>query len=317
MASSGAGPGPDLLDPGGPVSDLLPVFIRDKLAAGHPLFSFEFFPPKTEQGEENLWRVLQELVELRPAYVSVTYGAGGSTRDKTVQLTHRIQQELGIDAMAHLTCVGSTKDEIADILDELREKGVKNVLALRGDPPKGQDRFVKTEGGFAYADELVAFLKDRYGDAMCIGAACYPEGHIEAGSPYHDLTNLKRKVDAGADFLVSQLFFDNRLYFDFVDRAHAAGVDVPMIPGIMPVQNVDQIKRFTAMCGASIPGDLLELLEKRREEPERVQELGVVHATIQALGLIQGGAPGIHFYTLNKSSATRDIVSAIRMNARV
>lgn len=293
------------------------MFIRDKLAAGHPLFSFEFFPPKTEKGEENLWGVLQEMVELRPAYVSVTYGAGGSTRAKTVELTHRIQQVLGLDAMAHLTCVGSTKQEIGEIMDDLRERGVTNVLALRGDPPKGQDRFVRTEGGFGYADELVEFLRDRYGDAMCIGAACYPEGHIEAGSPYQDLTNLKRKVDAGADFLVSQLFFDNRLYFDFVDRARAAGVDIPIIPGIMPIQNVEQIKRFTAMCGASIPPDLLEALERRADNPDRVQELGVVHATIQALGLIQGGAPGVHFYTLNKSTATRDIVSAIRMNARV
>ncbi|MEL6188180.1 MAG: methylenetetrahydrofolate reductase [NAD(P)H] [Myxococcota bacterium] len=293
------------------------MFIKEKLAGGHPTFSFEFFPPKTEKGEQNLWAVLEELVDLRPSYVSVTYGAGGSTRAKTVDLTQRIQTELGIDAMAHLTCVGATKDQIAEVMDDLRERGVKNVLALRGDPPKGQDRFQRTEGGFGYADELVGFLRDRYGDAICIGAACYPEKHVECGSQYQDLSNLKRKVDAGVDFLVSQLFFDNRLFFDFVDRAHAAGINVPIIPGIMPIQNFDQIKRFTAMCGASIPADLLGELEKRAETPERVQDLGVVHATIQALGLIQGGAPGVHFYTLNKSSATRDIVSTIRVNARV
>lgn len=293
------------------------MFIRDKLATGHPLFSFEFFPPKTEKGEQSLWSVLEEMVDLRPAYVSVTYGAGGSTRSKTVELTHRIQSQLGMDAMAHLTCVGSTRDEIGEVMDDLRERGVSNVLALRGDPPKGQDRFVRTEGGFGYADELVRFLKDRYDDQICIGAACYPEGHLEAGSAYADLTNLKRKVDAGVDFLVSQLFFDNRHYFDFVDRARAAGIHVPIIPGLMPIANVEQTKRFTAMCGASIPDELMAALDRRADSPERVQELGVVHATIQALGLIQGGAPGVHFYTLNKSSATRDIVSAIRMNARV
>lgn len=293
------------------------MFIKEKLAAGHPTFSFEFFPPKTEKGEQNLWSVLEELVDLRPSYVSVTYGAGGSTRAKTVDLTQRIQTDLGIDAMAHLTCVGATQTQIADVMDDLRERGVKNVLALRGDPPKGQERFERTEGGFGYADELIAFLRNRYGDAICIGAACYPEKHVECGSQYQDLANLKRKVDAGVDFLVSQLFFDNRVFFDFVDRARAAGIDVPIIPGLMPIQNVEQIKRFTAMCGASIPSDLLAELEKRSDAPERVQDLGVVHATIQALGLIQGGAPGVHFYTLNKSSATRDIVSTIRVNARV
>lgn len=293
------------------------MFIRDKLASGHPLFSFEFFPPKTDKGEDNLWKVLEELVELRPSYVSVTYGAGGSTRGKTIELTRRIQRTLRIDAVAHLTCVGSTQSEIAEVTDELREGGITNILALRGDPPKGEDRFTRTDGGFGYSNELVRFLKDRYGDNVCIGGACYPEMHLEAASPYEDLNNLKKKVEAGVDFLVTQLFFDNRLYFDFVDRARGAGIDVPIIPGIMPIQNFEQIKRFTAMCGASIPPELMKALEARADTPERVQELGVAHATIQALGLIQGGAPGIHFYTLNKSSATRDILGAIRVNARV
>ena len=293
------------------------MFIRDKLASGHPLFSFEFFPPKTEKGEANLWSALEELVELKPSYVSVTYGAGGSTREKTVELTQRIQSELAIDAMAHLTCVGSTQNEIAEVMDDLVERGVVNILALRGDPPKGEEHFRPTEGGFGYANELVEFLRTRYGDKVCIGGACYPEGHVETGSTYEDLNHLKKKVDAGVEFLITQLFFDNRFYFDFVDRARAAGIDVPIIPGIMPIQNFEQIKRFTAMCGAGIPPELMLALEKRADFPERIQELGVVHATIQALGLIQGGAPGLHFYTLNKSSATRDIVGAIRVNARV
>ncbi|MCK6545804.1 methylenetetrahydrofolate reductase [NAD(P)H] [Myxococcota bacterium] len=289
--------------------------ISDRLKTGFPSFSFEFFPPKTSEGEAKLWAAIQELRPLAPSFVSVTYGAGGSTRAKTVALTERIQAELGLDAMAHLTCVGSTKDELAGILAELKERGVHNVLPLRGDPPKGESKFVAPKGGFAYASELVDFVKSQ-GD-FCIGGACYPEGHIEAASKYQDLHALKRKVDAGAEFLITQLFFDNRFYFDFVDRARAAGIHVPIIPGIMPIHNVEQIQRFTKLCGATIPEQLMRELEKRRDQPERVHELGVVHATIQALGLIQGGAPGIHFFTLNQSTATREILTAMRMNARL
>ncbi len=289
--------------------------ISDALNNDYPVFSFEFFPPKTPEGLEKLWSTLRELHDLKPTFVSVTYGAGGSTRTKTVELTSRIKNELGLEAMAHLTCVGHDRDEIAGVLDQLAEGGVENVLALRGDPPKGEDRFVPVEGGFHYASGLTEFVKGRWD--FCLGGAAYPEGHLEAPSPYQDLHRLKAKVDAGAEFLVTQLFFDNRMYFDFVDRARAAGITVPIIPGIMPVTNVEQIKRFTKMCGATIPKPFLEELEKRADQPERVMELGVAHATIQALGLIQGGAPGIHFYTLNKSTATREILTAIRMMARV
>ncbi len=289
--------------------------ITDALKSGHPLFSFEFFPPKTDEGEAKLWDNLKQLKELKPGYVSVTYGAGGSTRAKTVQLTGRIKRELGLEAMAHLTCVGSTREEIAGILDQLHDADVANVLPLRGDPPKGQSRFEAVEGGFRYASELTAFIRENYD--FCLAGAAYPETHTEAASPYEDLHHLKEKVDAGSDFLVTQLFFDNRLYFDFVDRCLAAGIDVPIIPGLMPITNIDQVKRFTQMCGATIPDKLLAELDRRAGNPEAVLELGVAHATIQALGLIQGGAPGIHFYTLNKSTATREIVSAIRTNARV
>lgn len=289
--------------------------IIDQLRTGHPVFSFEFFPPKTEQGEARLWDALVDLQDLKPTFVSVTYGAGGSTRTKTVELTRRIKAELGIEAMAHLTCVQATRDELDGVLAELSEGGVDNVLALRGDPPKGADRFEKTEGGFSYASELTAYINETRD--LCVGAACYPEGHTEAASKYQDLHHLKTKVDAGAQFLITQLFFDNQVYFEFVDRARAAGIHVPIIPGIMPIQNVEQIKRFTKMCGASIPPRLLAELEKRKEQPERVHELGVAHATIQALGLLHGGAPGVHFYTLNKSTATREILTAIRTSARV
>lgn len=289
--------------------------IAEALESDYPVFSFEFFPPKTDEGQEKLWATLRELHELKPTFVSVTYGAGGSTRTKTVDLTSRIKSELGLEAMAHLTCVGHNRDEMAGILDQLAEGGVENVLALRGDPPKGQDRFEAVEGGFHYASELTDFIRGRWD--FCLGGAAYPEGHIEAATPYQDLHRLKTKVDAGSDFLVTQLFFDNRLYFDFVDRARAAGIDKPIIPGIMPVTNVEQIKRFTKMCGATLPAPFLRELEKRADQPERVMELGIAHATIQCLGLIQGGAPGIHFYTLNKSTATREILTAIRMMARV
>jgi methylenetetrahydrofolate reductase (NADPH) len=291
------------------------VRIIDRLKSGFPVFSFEFFPPKTPDGEAKLWSVLEELRSLHPTFVSVTYGAGGSTRAKTVELTSRIKSELGIEAMAHLTCVGATRDEIKAVLEELRTHRIENVLALRGDPPKGVDKFVATAGGFSFANELTEFVR-AHGD-FCIGGACYPEGHLEAASKYQDLHTVKKKVDAGAEFLITQVFFDNRFYFDFVDRAHAVGIKVPIIPGIMPILNVEQIARMTKMCGASIPEPLMKELEKRKNEPDRVHELGVVHATIQALGLIQGGAPGIHFYTLNHSSATRDILTAMRMNARL
>ena len=293
------------------------MLIRDKLQRGELLFSFEFFPPKTPAGEENLWSVLQELVELNPAYASVTYGAGGSTRGKTVELSHRIQSELKIDAMTHLTCVGSTKDEIAEMVDAWVELGLTNILALRGDPPKGEKDFIQTRGGFAYANELTEFLRGRYGDRISLAGACYPEGHVQSPSLDVDIDNLKRKVDAGLDFVVTQLFFDNRQYFEFVDRARSHGIEIPIIPGLMPIQSFEQIKRFAAMCGASLPPELLAALQKHSDAPDRVQELGIVHATVQALGLVQGGAPGIHFYTLNRSAATRNILSAMRVNGRI
>ncbi|MEM1025035.1 MAG: methylenetetrahydrofolate reductase [NAD(P)H] [Myxococcota bacterium] len=289
--------------------------ITEALDSGFPTFSFEFFPPKTKDGEEKLWNTLRELHELKPTYVSVTYGAGGSTRTKTVQLTRRIKDELGLEPVAHLTCVGANQKELSGVLDELQAGHIENILPLRGDPPKGMDRFQAVEGGFRYASELAGFIKQNYD--FCLGGACYPEGHLEAASLYADMHSLKAKVDAGAEFLVTQLFFDNRLYFDFVDRARAAGIDVPIVAGLMPITNVEQIKRFTAMCGASIPAVLLKELEKRADQPGSVMELGIAHATIQALGLIQGGCPGIHFYTLNKSTATREILTAIRMQARV
>ncbi|MCZ2153604.1 MAG: methylenetetrahydrofolate reductase [NAD(P)H] [Bryobacterales bacterium] len=285
--------------------------IRELLATGNPSFSFEFFPPKTEQGGANLLEAIESLRELRPTYVSVTYGAGGSTRDLTISLVQRIKERFGIETMAHLTCVGAHRDEISATLTRFRDSGVENVLALRGDPPKGQTRFEKVEGGFGYASELTTFIREGSWD-FCVAGACYPEGHTEAECLNADIANLKRKVEAGAEFLVSQLFFDNERYYDFVRRARAAGIGVPIIPGIMPITNVDQVERFTKMCGATIPSPLFEELQHLRSNPEAVLSLGVAHATAQCLDLLEHGALGIHFYTLNKSAATRTILTAIR-----
>lgn len=285
--------------------------ISEQLRAGYPVFSFEFFPPKTPEGEANLWATLEELRELRPSYVSVTYGAGGSTQSKTVELTGRIKKELGIEAMAHLTCVGHTKEEIADVLSRLAKARIENVLALRGDPPKGQSSFQRTEGGFGYADELVEFTQAQ-NLGFCIGAAAYPEGHLETASREADLQHLKAKVDAGCDFLITQLFFDNAFYFDFVERARRAGINVPIVPGIMPITNVEQVTRFVRLCGTTLPMRLQIELEKVKDDPTAVMQLGVAHATVQCLELLQRGVPGIHFFTLNRSPASRMIVSALR-----
>ncbi|HXB63247.1 MAG TPA: methylenetetrahydrofolate reductase [NAD(P)H] [Solirubrobacteraceae bacterium] len=276
-----------------------------------PVFSFEFFPPKTPQGERNLLAALEELRALEPAFVSVTYGAGGGTRERTIEIVKRIKREQGLEAMAHFTCVGATVDELRATLDEMRDAGIDNVLALRGDPPAGEDRWRKTDGGLEYSSELVALIKGDY--PFAIGAACFPETHIHAVSPEDDLRHLAEKVNAGADFLITQLFFDNALYFRFVERARAAGIEVPIIPGILPITHVGQVERMSAMCGASIPDGLRRELRSRGDDTEAVLDFGVACATLQCAELLAGGAPGIHFYTLNRSPATRAILSALQL----
>jgi methylenetetrahydrofolate reductase (NADPH) len=285
--------------------------IDELLGRSEPIFSFEFFPPKTPEGEENLFRALQELRPLSPDYVSVTYGAGGSTRAKTVEIVTRIKEEFGLEAMAHFTCVGATTGELRETLDELRAANIENVLALRGDPPRGQDEWTKTEGGLEYSHELVAMLREDY--PFAIGAACFPEGHIHATSPEDDLRYLKEKVDAGVDFLVTQMFFDNELYYDFVARARAIGVTVPIVPGVWPITSYAQIARVTALCGATMPEHVLAELDARQDDPEAVAEFGVAYATMQSADLLAKGAPGLHFYTLNRSPATRAILSALKL----
>jgi methylenetetrahydrofolate reductase (NADPH) len=279
--------------------------------AEEPVFSFEFFPPKTDEGEQNLRQALQALRPLEPDFVSVTYGAAGSTRGLTLELTKWIKQDLGIEAMAHLSCVGATRDELCVILDSLDAAGIENVLALRGDPPRGETEWRPHPGGLRYSSELASLISDRY--PFSVGAACFPEVHPEATDLAADLRFLKHKVDCGASFLVTQLFFDNDLYFRFVEEARAAGIDVPILPGIMPITDVAQIKTITGMCGATIPQELLEQLESRAGNAGAVVELGVSYATLQCAELLARGAPGIHFYTLNRSPATRAILSALRL----
>jgi methylenetetrahydrofolate reductase (NADPH) len=276
-----------------------------------PVFSFEFSPPKTEEGLRNLFDAVGELRSLRPDFVSVTYGAGGSTATKTIEIVSRIKEEYGVEAMPHFTCVGSTVEELRDRLEAMASAGVDNVLALRGDPPAGETEWVKPEGGLEYSRELVELIREDY--PFSIGAACFPETHIHATSAEDDLYYLKEKVDAGAQFLITQLFFDNALYFDFVRRARDIGIEVPIVPGIMPITNVKQLERMTSLCGASIPSRLRRELVSRSDQPDAVGDFGVAYATMQCAELLRRGAPGVHFYTLNRSPATRAILSALKL----
>ncbi|MFN2377693.1 MAG: methylenetetrahydrofolate reductase [NAD(P)H] [Candidatus Binatia bacterium] len=285
--------------------------ISSLLSRGEPVFCFEFFPPKTEAGDRALLATLAELRPLGPDFVSVTYGAGGSTRDRTVELVAYILGELGIEAMAHLTCVGASRAELSAVLDRLEAAGISNVIALRGDPPVGEDDFAPHPEGLSYATELVSLIRQQ-NRPLCVSAACYPEKHVDAVSMEEDLEHLREKVAAGVDFLITQLFFDNRVYFDFVGRARAAGITVPIVAGIMPITNLSQIERFTQRCGATIPSDLHRILEPHREHPDKVESLSIGYAIDQCRELLAGGAPGVHFYTLNRSRATRDILTALR-----
>ena len=280
----------------------------------HPqTFSFEFFPPKTAEESEALFDRARELQQLGVSFCSVTYGAGGSTRKNTIDLVCRFQADLGLIGMAHLTCVGHSQTELGDILVELQDRGVENLMCLRGDPPRGETAFTPAPDGFAHAAELVALAR-RSGD-FCIGVAGYPEAHPESVAALQDLQHLKAKVDCGVDFVTTQLFFDAQDYFDFVARARQLGIRQRIIPGIMPILNYRQIVRFTRMCGASIPLVLQERLEPVAEDSAAVFEIGVDWAWQQCEALLAGGAPGIHFYTLNRSRATQLIFERLRQSS--
>jgi len=280
--------------------------IADLLERQRPVFSFEFFPPKTDEGQQTLRNTLEVLKDDEPDYVSVTYGAGGTTRNRTVEITKTIKRDHGIEAMAHLSCVG----EPSELLEEIQAAGIQNVLALRGDPPRGEATWQPHPGGLSYSVELIRLIKERFD--FCVGAAGFPEVHLDAPDRPSDLRYAREKVEAGAEFLITQLFFDNEVYFEYVEAAREVGIEVPIIPGIMPITNYGQIHRFTDMCGATIPDDLERQLTGRADDPEAVAELGVAYATLQCSDLLARGAPGVHFYTLNRSPATRAILAALR-----
>jgi methylenetetrahydrofolate reductase (NADPH) len=288
--------------------------IVERLKTGAPCFSFEFFPPKTDDGVSQLFQTLHDLVDLEPGFVSVTYGAGGSTQRLTLELVSRIKRETGIEAMAHLTCASHGRTELLDILRRLEKAGLENVLALRGDPPRDQPTFIRPADGFSYASEFTAFIR-QHQLPFCIGGACHPEGHLESPSRDDDLRNLKRKVDSGAEFLISQLFYDNAFFFHFLERARSAGITCPIVPGIMPLTNFDQIDRITRMCGATVPMRLRLAMERVRDQPDAILQLGVAHATVQCVELLAAGVPGIHFYTLNRSRASRMILTALKLGS--
>ena len=286
---------------------------REKAAAGKPVISFEFFPPKTAEGDVALLtKTIPELKRLRPDFCSVTYGAGGSTRDKTLDIVDRIQREHGIPAMAHLTCVNATQEEIHSVLEEARGRGIQNILALRGDPPGGQGEFHKTDGGFEFSYQLVEHIRQMNG--FSIGTAGFPEGHIACtGGKRVDWDRLKAKVDCGADFVITQLFFDNRDYFEFRDYMRAAGMSVPIQPGIIPILGAAQIRRFTQMCGARLTPQIEARLTALGDNDEAVREFGIECATAQCRELLAAGVEGIHFYTLNKAHSITRILQNLGM----
>ena len=280
--------------------------ISDVYRRRRRVFSFEFFPPKTEEGFRSLYRTIEKLKIRGPDFVSVTWGAGGSTRRKTVELVVQIQRELGITAVAHLSCINSTREQLAGTLDELEAGGVENVLALGGDRPPG---YKPPPGAFSYANELSTFIGSRWN--FDIGGACYPETHPLAPSPEADLENLVRKANTGMKVLITQLFFDNDCYFEFVERARAAGIEQPIVPGIMPIISAANFKRITAMCGARVPPKLEAQLREVADDNAETMEVGVEWAMQQCGDLLSRGAPGIHFYTMNKSPATRRIFESL------
>jgi methylenetetrahydrofolate reductase (NADPH) len=284
--------------------------IKDLLGGDKPVISFEFFPPKTPDGNAALLDTIASLKELRPSFVSMTYGAGGSTRQTTISLVEKIKDKFRIEAAAHLTCVGHTQAELAAILGELMIRGIENVIALRGDPPKGQTAFTPAPDGFRHAAELVRLIRRRF--PFCIGVAGYPEKHVEARTMEEDLIHLQDKVGAGADFVITQLFFNNDHYFRFVAALRKRGIAAPIIPGIMPITDVDQIQRFSSMCGAQIPAPLLDKLNAVRTDKESVIQIGAEYAAVQCVDLLKRGAPGIHFYTLNKSRSALDIFRRLK-----
>jgi methylenetetrahydrofolate reductase (NADPH) len=286
--------------------------IKDILNQKKFSLSCEVFPPKRDGNLESLYTTIKELGEVKPDFISVTYGAGGSTREKTIEISSRVKNEFHMDVLAHLTCIQSTRHDIAAILDDLIQENVENILALRGDPPEGTNKFLRTEGGFGYANELVEFIRAR--NVFSIGVAGYPEKHSEAPSLHIDMMNLKRKVDAGADFIITQLFFNNDAFYSFRDRASDLKIHVPIIPGIFPILNYNQLTRIVSLSGAQIPYKLGEKIEKNKDNPDEVEKYGIEHAIIQVESLLKNETAGLHLYCMNKSHPVKKILRELSLS---
>ncbi|QGJ71478.1 Methylenetetrahydrofolate reductase [Planctomycetales bacterium 10988] len=278
--------------------------------------SFELYPPKTAKSEKDLYQQLEKLAGFRPDFVTCTYGAGGSTREKTLDIISEVKKRLGCPTASHLTCVCATVDDLREYLKEASKRGIENIVALRGDPPQGETEFKATANGLRYANELVALIREEFPE-FGIAVAGYPEPHREAPSAEIDLDNLKRKVGAGADAVVTQLFYKNENFFEFRDRYEACGIKAPLIPGILPITNLAQIKRIASLCGAYLPPELLTSLEKYADDPEGQFKVGVEFATKQVQELVDQGVPGMHFYVLNKSKATAEVLDALSLPQRL
>jgi len=283
--------------------------IKELLNHTERTFSFEFYPPKDEISAVDFGINVGQLLRLDPSFVSVTYGAGGSSQERTFGLVDFLQNKIGLNTMAHYTCVGSGKDKISKDLEYLQSIHIDNLMLLRGDPPKGEVDYTAPVNGFSHASDLISFVKENF--EFSVGAAAYPEKHPESSDPADDLANLKVKYLAGADFLVTQLFFNNALYYQFVEQARKAGITCRIIPGIIPITNYKQIKRFADMTGATIPYDLFQKLEENQENSEKIYQIGIDHAIMQCLDLLENGAPGLHFYTLNKSRAAVEVFESL------
>ncbi|MBN2712966.1 MAG: methylenetetrahydrofolate reductase [NAD(P)H] [Planctomycetes bacterium] len=284
--------------------------IKERLYRRQHIFSFEFFPPKTDKGLESLRKALAELAELSPDFVSVTYGAGGSTRERTKDLVCSIQKDFGLTTMAHLTCIGHSNEEIRALLADFASAGIRDILALRGDPPRGSSGWDLVMGGPEHAIDLVRMAKSM--GVFNIACAGFPEVHPEAKDMDEDVHYLKEKTDAGAELVITQLFFDNEAYFDYLRKSRKAGIDIPIIPGVMPITKFEQIERFVELSGCYIPQVLKEHLEKHKDDAVRVEEIGLAYCAAQCVDLLRRGAPGIHFYTLNQSRACQTIFSALQ-----
>jgi methylenetetrahydrofolate reductase (NADPH) len=276
-----------------------------------PVISFEIFPPKLDMPLESIYSKLDDFKDLNPDYISVTYGAGGSAKDRTIEIASKIKKDYHIESMAHFTCVGHSKEEIDSLIDSLENQGLENVLALRGDPPRDQPDFDFSKNVYQYASQLIEHIKKR--SNLCIAAAAYAEGHVDSHRIKNDLINLKHKVDTGVDFLVTQLFFDNRIFYDFLDRAISLGITCPVTPGIMPVFRADQIKRIASLCGASIPAELVIVMDKYGDNPDDMLKAGIEYACNQMQDLIDNGVDGIHLLTMNRAKSTRKILENLNL----